>query len=275
LKTNLPALKTLFHNNSFHWTMTGQYQHSQHFRANRPSTGGFQLLPPDGGDVDMLHRDGADNNTQATETSDNHEEPTKELTEFNIETGIQEFVIKESEYNAGKAIKDPVNSLLYGLTGQVTIIGKPAIRYLQVDSDKTERFLSVKLSDERSKAHLLALGYRRLTMNSDSQALEDTQDERAPARFTLYTETMAAENRGRQVEINSLQPGTTKDKVRGDSLPWAKSNSLTLGTKDMVSWWQPLSHLSLISRSRNYKNKVQESCSLETIRVVLQDSETK
>ncbi|KAF9329903.1 hypothetical protein BGZ91_000354, partial [Linnemannia elongata] len=92
---------------------------------------GFQLLPLTGGDVDMLHGDSGDNGTQVTETSTNLAEPTKELTEFSIDTGIQEFVIKESEYNTSRAVKDPVNSLLYDLTGKVTIIGKPTIRYLQ------------------------------------------------------------------------------------------------------------------------------------------------
>ncbi|KAG0045347.1 hypothetical protein BGZ90_008483, partial [Linnemannia elongata] len=79
----------------------------------------------------MLHGDSGDNGTQVTETSTNLAEPTKELTEFSIDTGIQEFVIKESEYNTSRAVKDPVNSLLYDLTGKVTIIGKPTIRYLQ------------------------------------------------------------------------------------------------------------------------------------------------
>jgi len=199
--------------------MTGQHQHPQHHRANKPSTGGFQLLPFNGGDVDMLHGDGGDNGTQATETPNNLAEPTKELTEFSIDTGIQEFVIKESEYNAGRTVKDPVNSLLYDLTGQVTIIGKPTIRYLQVDSNKTERYLSVKLSDERSKTHLLALAYKNSTTDNDNQATEGTQEEQPQPRFKLYTDTMAAENRGRQVEINSLQPGTTKDKIRGAFTP--------------------------------------------------------
>ncbi|KAK3804689.1 MAG: hypothetical protein JOS17DRAFT_781629 [Linnemannia elongata] len=199
--------------------MTGQQQHPQQHRANKPSTGGFQLLPINSGDVDMLHGDGGDNITQATETPTNTAELTKELTEFSIDTGIQEFVIKESEYSVGRAVKDPVNSLLYDLTGQVTIIGKPSIRYLQVDSNKTERYLSVKLSDERSKAHLLALAYKNPATDNDGQATENTQEERPPARFTLYTDTMAAENRGRQVEINSLQPGTTKDKIKGAFTP--------------------------------------------------------
>ncbi|KAG0040754.1 hypothetical protein BGZ89_007720, partial [Linnemannia elongata] len=112
--------------------MNGQHQQTQQHRSNKPSTGGFQLLPLNGGDVDMLHGDSGDTDTQVTETPSSLAEPTKELTEFSIDTGIQEFVIKESEYNAGRAVKDPVNSLLYDLTGQVTIIGKPTIRYLQV-----------------------------------------------------------------------------------------------------------------------------------------------
>ncbi|KAF9271349.1 hypothetical protein BGZ88_006289, partial [Linnemannia elongata] len=90
-----------------------------------------------------------------------------------IDTGIQEFVIKESEYYAVRAVKDPVNSLLYDLTGQVTIIGKPTIRYLQVGSNKTERYLSVnlsvKLSDKRSKTHLLALAHKNSTTDNDNQ----------------------------------------------------------------------------------------------------------
>ncbi|KAF9116112.1 hypothetical protein BGW39_002820 [Mortierella sp. 14UC] len=199
--------------------MTGQHQQPQQYQTNKPSTGGFQLLPLNGGDVDMLQGDSGDNSTQVTETPTNLAEPTKELTEFSIDAGIQEFIIKESEYNAGRAVKDPVNSLLYDLTGQVTIIGKPTIRYLQVGSNKTERYLSVKLSDERSKTHLLALAYKNSTTDKDNQAKEDTQEERPPARFTLYTDTMAAENRGRQVEITSLQPGTTKDKIRGAFTP--------------------------------------------------------
>jgi hypothetical protein len=60
----------------------------------------------------MLHGDSGDNGTQVTESPTNIAEPTKELTEFSIDTGIQEFVIKESEYNAGRAVMDPVNSLL-------------------------------------------------------------------------------------------------------------------------------------------------------------------
>ncbi|OAQ35345.1 hypothetical protein K457DRAFT_120750 [Linnemannia elongata AG-77] len=99
--------------------------------AGTTTNAGFQLLPLNGGDVDMLHGGSGDNGTQVTETSTNLAEPTKELTEFSIDTGIQEFVIKESEYNTGRAVKDPVNILLYDLTGKVTIIGKPTIRYLQ------------------------------------------------------------------------------------------------------------------------------------------------
>ncbi|KAF9293858.1 hypothetical protein BGZ91_010351, partial [Linnemannia elongata] len=72
--------------------------------------------------------------------------------------------------------------------------------------------------DERSKTHLLALAYKNSTTDNDNQA-EDTQEERPPARFTLYTDTMATENRGRPVEITSLQPGTTKDKIRGAFTP--------------------------------------------------------
>ncbi|KAH7054742.1 hypothetical protein BKA57DRAFT_501273 [Linnemannia elongata] len=71
--------------------MTGQHQHPQQYRITKPSTGGFQLLPLNGGDVDMLHGDSGDK-------------------------GTQEFAIKDSEYNAGRAVKDPVNSLLYDLT---------------------------------------------------------------------------------------------------------------------------------------------------------------
>ncbi|KAG0272022.1 hypothetical protein BGZ97_011099, partial [Linnemannia gamsii] len=165
--------------------MTGQHQHPQHHRANKPSTGGFQLLPLNGGDVDMSHGDSGDNGTQATETSTNLAKPTKELTEFSIDTGIQEFVIKESEYKAGRKITNPVNDLLYELNGKVTIIGKPTIRYLQVGSNKTEKYLSVKLSDERSKAYLLELGYKNPTTDNDSQATGDTQEERPPAQFKL------------------------------------------------------------------------------------------
>ncbi|KAH7044382.1 hypothetical protein BKA57DRAFT_469527 [Linnemannia elongata] len=60
----------------------------------------------------MLHGDSGDTDTQVTETPTSLAEPTKELTEFSIDTGIQEFVIKESEYNAGRAVKDPDKSPL-------------------------------------------------------------------------------------------------------------------------------------------------------------------
>ncbi|KAH7042936.1 hypothetical protein BKA57DRAFT_508295 [Linnemannia elongata] len=103
----------------------------------------------------MLRGDSGDIGTQGTETPTNLAEPTKELTEFSIDTGIQEFVIKESEYNAGRAVKDPVNSPLYDRQDKSPLSANPPF-----DTSNDD-----------------ALTYKNSTTDNDNQAKEDTQEE--------------------------------------------------------------------------------------------------
>ncbi|KAH7042977.1 hypothetical protein BKA57DRAFT_471101, partial [Linnemannia elongata] len=185
-----------------------------------------------------------------TETPTNLAEPTKELTEFSIDTGIQEFVIKESEYNAGRAVKDTDKSPL---------------------SANPPSDTSKSAATKRRDTCLSNSATSNSTTDNDNQAKEDTLEERPPARFTLYMDTMAAENRGRPVEITSLQPGTTKDKIRGAFTPLGEVEFVEITQKRYGATVQPLSLSFPTDRSRNCRSKLKESCSSGTTRDVSQD----
>ncbi|KAG9069662.1 hypothetical protein KI688_008984 [Linnemannia hyalina] len=70
---------------------------------------------------------------------------TKEMEKIIFDNGIQEFILKAADFSTD----DIINDLAYKLGGLVTLIGKLNIRYLQIGSHTTKKYLSVKLSDEQ------------------------------------------------------------------------------------------------------------------------------
>ncbi|KAF9147182.1 hypothetical protein BG015_011219 [Linnemannia schmuckeri] len=141
--------------------------HQQQRRGNSQSSGSVQYLPRSE-DTDMVTKDASTDDNSATavpDNTDNQQQQSKEMEKIIFDAGIQEFILKASDFSTKDrgATGDPLNDLTYKLEGKVTLVGRPSIRHLQINSSTTEKYLSVKLSDEPSKEYLLNLLFSKDT----------------------------------------------------------------------------------------------------------------
>jgi len=196
--------------------MAGNNKHSLH-GITQPKTG-MQYVPRNqqGDDVDMRQRDpSGTSTTEPNEDEDNNKQPERDIEPVTIDNNIQEFVLKESDLVC-EGSGNKINRLTYLLSGEVVLVRKPIIRHLQINSNQTERYLSVQLNDDRSKEYLLNLAFNTVP----EQDTDANQEKPKIARFELYTEDQQQENRGRQIEITSLKPGTTARDIKGAFTPY-------------------------------------------------------
>ncbi|KAF9081552.1 hypothetical protein BGX29_004428, partial [Mortierella sp. GBA35] len=196
--------------------MAGNNKHSLH-GTTQPKTG-MQYVPRNqqGDDVDMRQRDpSGTSTTEPNEDEDNNKQPERDIEPVTIDNNIQEFVLKESDLVC-EGSGNKINRLTYLLSGEVVLVRKPIIRHLQINSNQTERYLSVQLNDDRSKEYLLNLAFNTVP----EQDTNTNQEKSKIVRFELYTEDQQQENRGRQIEITSLKPGTTARDIKGAFTPY-------------------------------------------------------
>jgi len=209
-----------------------QGTHDQHQRrGNNQASGSVQYVPRSE-DTDMSFKGTNTNeNSAAVAVSDNtntQQQQPKETEKIAFNVGMQEFILKASDFTTKDkgATGDPLNDLTYKLEGKVTLLGRPSIRYLQIKSPETEKYLSVKLSDERSKKYLLNLLFSKDIVVTTPGEPDKTVT--VTTRFEPYEDHQVAENRGRQIEISSLMSNTTKAKIEGVFNPMGKVEHIRL-----------------------------------------------
>ncbi|KAG9066390.1 hypothetical protein KI688_001616 [Linnemannia hyalina] len=186
--------------------MPGQ-QHQQQLRGIKQPSGSVQYLPRSK-DEDMTSGEAHEGVNSAALTppnsSDDQQSQAKEMEKIIFDTGIQEFILKAADFwtDDPGATGDILNDLTYKLGGLVTLIGNPIIHYLQIDSQTTEKYLSVKLSDEHSKNYLFDLAFNKPTeatipdANDKSSEMAHNNGDKDLGNSDRKTDLQIAENRG-------------------------------------------------------------------------------
>ncbi|KAF9118393.1 hypothetical protein BGX30_004595 [Mortierella sp. GBA39] len=204
------------------------YQHQHQANGIKQPSGSIQYLPRSQVEdmtSEETHKDA--NSAAPTPSSMDDQQPqTKEIEKIIFDTGIQEFILK---HTIAIPTGDITNDLAYKLEGLVTLIGKSTVRYLQIGSHITERYLSVKLSDEQSKNYLLNLAFneptKTTTLGANSLGSEKALDN---GDKDLETPTERQPNQCDSSSTPTTKSLRTEAKIEGPFNPKGKVEHIRL-----------------------------------------------